>query len=273
MSKTALDREWDRAAEGWVDFVRTKKDYSREYMNSPAMFRMLGSVRGKKMLDLGCGEGYNSRILARRGARVTGVDFSRALIESARRQEKARPLGIEYHVRDAADLRVFKSGSFDVVASFMALQDIENYRKAIKESARVLKKTGRLVFSVPHPCFIRRTLDGKQIGGWEFKKGTKTRSSRNALHFKTDRYFDTGSDKIVWDMARLNIRFKTTGFHWTITDFVDALHAAGMAVARIDEPQPSREGLRKYRIYFEKTLRIPDTLVVEAVKLTGHSRG
>jgi ubiquinone/menaquinone biosynthesis C-methylase UbiE len=122
-------------------------------MNNPASFDLVGNVRGKKILDLACGEGYNTRILAKRGARIVGVDFSKKMIEFARQTEKEEKLGIKYYVSDASRLKEFQSDCFDIVTCFMALMDIENYEEATREVARVMKKTGRFIFSITHPCF------------------------------------------------------------------------------------------------------------------------
>ncbi len=104
-------------------------------------------------MDLACGEGYNTRILARKEAKVVGVDFSKKLIEGAKQLEDERTLGIDYYVCDAADLRKISSNYFDVVTCVMALMDIEDYEDAIREVARVMKKKGRFIFSITHPCF------------------------------------------------------------------------------------------------------------------------
>ena len=62
-------------------FRAYSKDYFRDEMNNPAMLELFGDIRGKRILDLGCGEGDNSRIMARKGAIVTGVDFSKKMID------------------------------------------------------------------------------------------------------------------------------------------------------------------------------------------------
>jgi len=266
MKKDSVKRQWDKAAEAWVDFVRTGKDYSRFEMNNPAMFKLLGDIRGKKILDLACGEGYNSRIMASKRARVTGVDFSRGLIGFAIEQEKKDKLGIDYFISDASDLSGFKNDSFDIVTCFMALQDIKDYKAAIKEICRVMKKKGRFVFVIPHPCFEGRIINGKRINGWVFKKGTKTKSNQNALYYKIDKYFVRNRYMIDWNMKRLTINFKTTSFHRTLTDYADALYGAGLAITRILEPKPTRRGLVKYPFHFERNLRVPDSIVIEAVK-------
>lgn len=278
MKENSIQKQWDVAAEAWVDFVRTGKDWTREYLNNPAMFKMLGNIRGKIILDLGCGEGYNTRIMAKKGAKVTGVDFSKKMVDLAVKEEKRKKLGIDYHASDAYNLRMFKNKTFDIVACFMALQDIKDYKGAIKEVSRVLKKYGRFVFVIPHPCFEVRIIGDKKIGGWEYKKGTKERSIdnvpywtkdkliKNALYYTVDRYFDTRKDVILWKMERLTKHFETTSFHRTLTDYSDALYSAGFLISRLKEPKPTKRGLAKHPEYFEGNLRIPQFIVVEAVK-------
>ena len=85
-----LSEQWDEAAESWTDFVRKGKDFYRDEMNNPAFFKLVGNVKGKKILDLACGEGSNTRILARKGAEVVGVDFSEKLIKFAKELEKKK---------------------------------------------------------------------------------------------------------------------------------------------------------------------------------------
>ena len=83
-----IRKEWNDAAESWVDFVRKGKDYYREGLNNPAAFELIGDVTGLTVLDLACGEGFNTRILASKKAKVIGIDFSEEMIESATQEEK-----------------------------------------------------------------------------------------------------------------------------------------------------------------------------------------
>jgi ubiquinone/menaquinone biosynthesis C-methylase UbiE len=257
---------WNESAEAWVDFVRSGKDWDRIELNNPAMFKMLGNIKGKRVLDLACGEGYNTRIIARKGAKVAGVDFSKELINYAIKQEQKDKLGIAYYVSDASNLSIFKNNTFDIVSCFMALQDMENYQKAFKEVYRVLKRHGRFVFVIPHPCFIRRIIDGKIIGGWEYKKGSKNLSSKNALYYKVDRYFHTNKYIVQWNMNRLTKHFKSRAFHRTLADYCKALAKAGFLISRLIEPKPTKKGLAKHPEFFGKSLRVPSSIVIEAVK-------
>ena len=75
----------------------------REHVERYTLFEMLGDVRGKKALDMACGDGFYSRLLKRAGvSAVTGVDISAAMIDLAEGEERRSPLGCEYVQADAA---------------------------------------------------------------------------------------------------------------------------------------------------------------------------
>ncbi|NVJ20786.1 MULTISPECIES: class I SAM-dependent methyltransferase [Myxococcus] len=91
-----------------------------EYIEGYTFFKALGPVDGLDVLDLACGDGLYTRQFKERGAsRVVGVDISEEMIRSARRLEAERPLGLEYHVSDVADLASL--GTFDVVTAVYLL--------------------------------------------------------------------------------------------------------------------------------------------------------
>ncbi|MBU6998465.1 MAG: class I SAM-dependent methyltransferase [Theionarchaea archaeon] len=256
-----VTQEWDRAAEAWTAFVRTGKDYYRDELNNPAMFDMLGSISGCKILDAACGEGYNTRIMAQKGAKITGVDFSPAMISLALQEEEREPLEIEYMVGDVCNLDMVREHTFDIVTCFMALQDIEFYAQAIQELWRVLIVKGRFVAVIPHPCFEKRIRNGEIVGGWEFADSASHHES--PLYCKVDHYFETSSYPIQWRMARLDQHFATTSFHRTLTEYFDAFSAAGFLVSRLKEPRP-RSPIHPH---LTLELRIPQSLLIEAVKL------
>jgi 2-polyprenyl-3-methyl-5-hydroxy-6-metoxy-1,4-benzoquinol methylase len=127
-------------------------DFTRVHMLNPVLFRVLGDVRGKRILDAGCGQGYLTRILAAQGASMVGVEPARAMIEYAIEKERERPLGIEYVRADLVDLPDLGT-VFDTVVSNMVLMDIERWSAAMTNCVRVLRRGGLFVFSISHPCF------------------------------------------------------------------------------------------------------------------------
>jgi len=238
-------REWDDASESWTNFVREGKDYFRDELNNPGMFRLIGELEHQRVLDVACGEGYNTRIMARKGARVTGVDISKRLVDQAKKEEERDRLGIDYHVLDSANLSVLPDRCYDLVTCFMAIMDVEDYEAAIREIGRVIKDNGRFVFSLTHPCF-------------EYVE--KSRRIERA-----DRYFGTRTEKIQWNMERLLSPFETTSFHRTLTDYSNALYENGFLIRRLLEPTPTKDGPAKFPPLRQVLLK-PHSIIFEAIK-------
>src|SRR6185369_4242679 len=132
-------RYWDDNAAAWAVEVRQGHDVAREFLNNPAFLAFIGDLEGRRVLDAGCGEGHNTRIFARRGARLTGVDLSSRMIELAEEEERREPLGIRYVNTSYAELGMFAGASFDTVVSSMALMDGPHFDRAIAECFRVLR--------------------------------------------------------------------------------------------------------------------------------------
>jgi ubiquinone/menaquinone biosynthesis C-methylase UbiE len=105
------------------------------------------------VLDVGCGNGSLARILSRRGSRVTRLDGSTPIIERARAREAANPLGITYEACDATRLTMIAHNAFGLVMSCIASMDMPDAGGAIKEMARVVRRGGRCIMLISHPCF------------------------------------------------------------------------------------------------------------------------
>src|SRR5215813_6504191 len=122
MNHAEVGRFWNANANAWTKLARAGYDVYRDYLNTPAFFEMLPNVSGLAGLDIGCGEGHNTRLLARRGARVTAIDIAEDFIAHAMQAEADEPLGITYRVANAVELP-FPDGSFDFATGFMSFMD------------------------------------------------------------------------------------------------------------------------------------------------------
>ena len=91
MDHEEVGRYWDENAEAWTELVRAGYDHYRDGLNTPAFLAMLPDVDGLSGLDVGCGEGHNTRMVAGRGARMVGVDVSGNFVRHARGAEAANP--------------------------------------------------------------------------------------------------------------------------------------------------------------------------------------
>jgi SAM-dependent methyltransferase len=120
----------------------------------------LGPKEGEEWLDVGCGAGAVSMRAARAGAKVTGVDISDGMIETARRRADEEGLDIAYERGDAEQLPV-GDASFDVVSSSVGLIFAPNHDVVARELARVVRPGGRVGFTAWSP--ESRVVRGQRI--------------------------------------------------------------------------------------------------------------
>lgn len=104
-------------------------------------------VTGKKVLDLACGEGYGSFLLAKHAAEVMGVDIDKKIIEHA--QNKYRKNNLSYECSSATNLS-YTDSAFDTVVSFETIEHVSDQQSVLAEIKRVLKKDGFLIISTPN---------------------------------------------------------------------------------------------------------------------------
>ena len=110
------------------DYKRAKLQPWRSFIESFTLMNLVGDLAAKSVVDLACGEGFYTRLLRLQGAtKVVGVDLSKAMIELARAEERKYPLGIEYQVQDARDLRL--NEEFDLAIAAYLL----NYARSREE--------------------------------------------------------------------------------------------------------------------------------------------
>jgi ubiquinone/menaquinone biosynthesis C-methylase UbiE len=157
-----MPASWDEVAEDYHKTVgETGDSYHRNFVN-PVIFDILGDIKGLSILDLACGQGYLSRILAKKGAMVTGIDLSAKMLELARTAEINEPLGIKYAHCNSGDMSKITDASMDCIVSTFSFHDIKEIESTIQECSRVLKTDGKLVFAIPHPfSYARRTKDSE----------------------------------------------------------------------------------------------------------------
>lgn len=237
--------QWDRNADVWTEQVRKRFDIFREHWNNPAFLEFAGDLSGKNVLDAGCSEGHNTRIFARRGARITGVDLSSKMIEFARAEELREPLGIRYECASYTDLAMFKEGIFDAAISTMAFMDGPDFPAAMREIARVIRRGGTLAFSVLHPCFATKGF------GW------LRDDSGRAVKFTVANYFNDEAWIDRWKFghapnAEQVEEFAIPRFDRKLSDYINPVIAAGLQLEEIREPRAPESACALYPEAFRK---------------------
>jgi ubiquinone/menaquinone biosynthesis C-methylase UbiE len=236
MDQVEVARYWEANAETWTRHARAGYDIYRDALNTPAFLAMLPPITGLAGLDVGCGEGGNTRWLARRGARMHAIDIAPTFVRHAQASEEADALGIVFLVGDGMHLP-FPDASFDFVTSFMALMDMPDQSRVLREIHRVLRPGAFLQFSILHPCFappyrkVLREPDGRaraiEIGGYF-----------DAIDGRVDTWwFET----VTADERSAVAPFHTPRFHRTLSEWVAMICRAGMVIEQIGEPCASLE--------------------------------
>lgn len=246
--KAERDTSWGKVA-GWYGEHLQKEDTYQNKVILPNLLRMAKVAKGERVLDLGCGEGFFARELAKTGALVVGTDIAKELIAQARAKG-----GAEYFVSPANKLGFAKDGEFDLVTCVLALQNIEDLAGTLKEVRRLLKKNGRFIFVVNHPAF--RVLK-RSSWGWDEAAQTQYR--------RVDGYLS--SAKIFIDMhPGASKATRTISYHRSLQDFFKALSGGGFAVSRLEEWISHKESGKGPRQAAEDAVRkeIPLFMALEA---------
>lgn len=201
-----------------ADFYATEIGASLDDPATAALLDLVGEVTGHRLLDLACGQGRVARELARRGASVTGVDLSAALIDQAKAAEERDGLGIEYVAGDAGDNRLFEAASFDGVVCNFGVSDIDDLAATLATVRRVLRPGGFFVLSLLHPCFP----------GWT--------ENVSASWPRGGGYFAEG----WWrsQAARSLLRRQVGSSHRMVSTYINALVRHDLPIESAAEPQP-----------------------------------
>lgn len=231
---------WSAAASGHADDFGEEGDEARRLLLNPTIFAMLGDVRGRRVLDAGCGQGYLARMLARRGAAVVGVEPAAGWYEAAVARERAEPLGITYL---RADLSTFAAGDagftlFDVVVANMVLMDIADDAAALRSCVAALRAGGDLVVSLTHPCFEEETAAWGRQG-----------------YVAVREYL---ADYVV--PQTFSVRF-----HRPLSHYLNLLIEAGCMLRWIEEPRLGAQWAGR-GTWYDRNQQVPSYLVMHATR-------
>jgi 2-polyprenyl-3-methyl-5-hydroxy-6-metoxy-1,4-benzoquinol methylase len=230
MNNTATEahpNRYDANASFWVQIIREHRDKYRSELTDPAMLHTIGEPAGLDILDAGCGEGYLSRILAKKGANATGIDSSTKLIEAARSQNLADVPSVSFDIGSVDDLP-YPDSAFDLVVCNHLVNDLFDPRKPISEFARVLRSSGRLIILMLHPCFYNKHAERDQ--------------ATNGMIASS--YFDIRSVEQTFQVGGLTSPAANIAWFRPLEFYTEELRKSGFAITSLTEPHPSPEQWR-----------------------------
>jgi len=257
----SLKDAWDKISEDYQQRsgIPTGDVYWGDFVATESQLKILGDVKGKRVLEIGCGGAQNSIALSKWGARTVGVDLSRKQILYAKRLMHGKTGKVELLVCNMEKLP-FRDENFDVVTTAVSLHYVPNLNEVVAEANRVLVKDGCFVFSTDHPF-----SEGKLVK----IRGKNAVALRDYFKRRVVRWFDRLPD---------GSRVKMHSYYRTLQDYFDALTDNGFAIERYvelerleenklhildkDKIERSREAKQLYRIMNE----IPYWIIFKARK-------
>ena len=232
---------WERSARWWQDGFTDGADPEYTEQILPLVAECLAGAR--HVLDVGTGEGQVARLVAQLGARVVGLDPTRAQLEVARERG-----GDPTYVRGGAERLPFADASFDAVVACLVFEHIPDHVPAIAEVGRVLAPGGRFVFLLNHP------LLQTPGSGWVIDEILEEQYWRIGPYLCVD-----------VSMEHLAVGIELPFVHRPLSQYVNSMAAAGMLIERMEEPAPPEGFLAKADEYRDAK-GIPRLLVLLARK-------
>ena len=246
MTHKKIKKWWEDNSMDYQNDHKIKIDisYGRGSPNEKVL-KLIGNVKGKRVLELGCGGAQAGIAFAKKGAKVTGVDISEKQIKFAKHLAQKNNTNIDFYQGDISELKMIKSSSQDIVFSAWAFEYIGDLRKCFKEANRVLKKQGIFIFSLDHPFW-----------GVINKDNLKVKRS----------YFDSGEYK---EPYRKGIFF---AYHHTMSEIINPLIESGFILEKMIEPDSRKKNIGDYWLSNQSKKRIntmkfiPSTIIFKAIK-------
>ena len=251
MKTLATHEVYNRAAPYWS---RNEPKLLSDYTARPFLIDWSEPFLQGSILDLGCGEGYVARNLARRGCRrLHGVDMSVEMINRARMREMEDRFGIRYQVGDARDLSMLGAARYELVLAVFLFNylDLSDTKQVLSEIHHRLCHRGALIMSVPHPLIPYLAMPKDRFG---FEP--------------TGGYFSGRNRTFEGTIARRDgIEVPVRCVHKTLQDLLGAISAAGFqSMPEIVELGVTKEHLRIDPEFFGPLYDKPLHLAIKVYK-------
>lgn len=242
---------WEQVA-GWYDgWVGAQGSRYHQAVAIPAVLELLGDIHGQHILDVGAGQGVLAPYLVERGARYTGLDLSRRLIEMARRRHGAIGQFVLGDARRLAALADLEPAAHDAAVFCLSIQDMDGLEDIMAGLDWALRPHARVILFMTHPAFRQ-----PRHSGWGTDEG-------RGLHV---RRVDAYLEPMAVPMKSLGDGPPTRSFHRPISTYVNALASVGFATDHLLELSDPTADPQRDRARARAEAQIPLFLGLRAVR-------
>lgn len=227
--KKFIKETYDKYAEKYDSIESTPEllEFDKELLS------LISPLKGKKVLDVGCGSGIFSMLMARAGANVIGVDISQKLLEIA--GNRCNNLKRCKFANNDIELFLRKTNKkFNIILSMFSIMYFEDLNKIFKNFHNLMEKKGQLLISFPHPV--------RNMG----------------MHEPID-YFCKGCFKEKWVIGKIDKKY-----YFTFQDYINYLIDAGFEIKKIIEPNPPKNKTIMYdkEIKYHEGTKYPQAMII-----------
>ncbi|MEM7490122.1 MAG: class I SAM-dependent methyltransferase [Pseudomonadota bacterium] len=228
---------WQSSAPAWIEGMAEGGDFIRAHVLDGPMLARVRAIQPATALDVGCGEGRACRFLTGEGIAMTGLDPVPEMLAAARASDPAST-----YVQGFAEALPFPDATFDLVISYLSLIDIDDYRVAIAEMARVRASGGHLLMA---------NLNGFATAS--DTAGIRRCAETDEVLHPLGRYLEERQTWFEWGGMRIR------NWHRPLSHYMAAFLAQGLVLNTFQEPQPT--GGPPDRI--ERYMELPSMVLME----------
>lgn len=236
-----VSKNYDKLANSYHN-MRTKENpdgwFFNELLEMPAMLEIIGNVKGKKILDFGCGTGIYAKLLTKKGAKIKGFDISKEMIKIAREENPSLDLKV------GSGYQIPFREKFDIVMAPLVVHYLKDWDKMFKEIRRVLKDKGYFVFSTGNPVS---------------ESSEKAKRKGKKVKILTD-YF---TEKKVYSKCG---NVKNFSYHLTYETIIKKILKNGFEIVDYKDAFPVKKAKKLFPDYYERYSKIPFFTVWKVMK-------
>ncbi len=213
--------------EGW---------FFNELLEMPATLEVIGNIKGKKVLDFGCGSGIYLKILKKQCAEIKGFDISNNMLKIARADNP------ELDLRKGSAYKIPFDEKFDIVFASLVVSYLNDWNRMFKQIKKVLKKGGYFIFSIKNPVI---------------EVTTKT-NNRFAREFKN--YFNEKKGYISWENVLTGYSSKEKGmpfYHKKYETMIKTIVKNSFEIVDYKDAYPDKKAKKLFPEYYSRFTKIP----------------
>ena len=249
--------DWNSMAKAYEEFNNAEDSYSY-CIEWPCIKEMLPDLKGKTVVDLGCGTGIFTFLLEKsEPAKIVGIDLSEEMLKIAGEKAGASGSKAEFVQHDAATCKEVIDEPVDFIFSSTTSHYIENLKQLFENVAKSLKEGGECLFSVINPVYSAMYPVEHEDGSFPEDEEWNVR------------YMDKAMRAYIQPWLEYNDDYEnhlSKSYHHTFSDYVNAIVGAGLTIEKVCEPMAPEEWKETQAYRYESFVENPVYMIIKMKK-------